>query len=157
MSLYEKNLETIGKYYPNMDKLIIDATKDMKSDVELQTEYAWNGEKILCVKKGERTLYLESKRGAGEMAQKWYEYRGEKNKGAIYVIVGMGNLSYLKEIVNNTKERMVILIYEPCLTIFQYALGEIDLAPIMEKHTLILWADEIREVRMTISVGQYSS
>lgn len=143
MDIYEKNLKTIGKYYPNMDQLIIDASKDMKSDVELQTEYAWNGEKILCVKKGGRTLYLESKRGAGEMAHMWYHYRGEKSKGAVYVIVGMGNLSYLKEIVENTEERMAILIYEPCLPIFLHALGEIDLEPIMEKHTLIFWVDGV--------------
>ena len=56
MTMYEKNLKVLAKYYPQMDELIENAKKDINNEIEVLEEESYNGE--LCFKNQKRRSML---------------------------------------------------------------------------------------------------
>ena len=118
MTLFEKNLKTLAKYYPEMDERIREAQKEMSEDLEIIEEMSDDGVPILKIKKDGRTCYLNGKRNALETTKIWVETLGELQKNAPVIMVGLGNPCYLKDLAEQTDTPIVIIIYEPSLQIF---------------------------------------
>ena len=51
MTIYEKNIHTLAKYYPGMDHNIEKARKELKEELDLIEELSADGEPILKIKK----------------------------------------------------------------------------------------------------------
>ena len=62
MTVYEKNLQALGKAYTDMDVLIRDARTELKEETELFEEKSVDGETILRVKKDGRICYLNGRK-----------------------------------------------------------------------------------------------
>ena len=107
MTTYEKNLKTLTRYYPEMDIIIEKAKKNLKTGVEIIEEVAYDGEAILKVKKENRLYYLNGKRNTQEPAEMWVNRLGKLQRNAPVFIVGVGNPSYLKELVRKTENKIV--------------------------------------------------
>ncbi len=146
MKIYEKNLQVLAKYYPEMDKMIEEARKKMPSEVEVLEELSYEGVPILIVKKGSKVYYLNGKRNTIEAAQMWVETLGKLQTNAPVLIVGVGNPFYLQELVEKTKNRITIVVYEPSLQIFLKFLEMVNLEPWMEKHLLVFWVNGIEKM-----------
>lgn len=58
MTIYEKNIHTLAKYYPGMDHNIEKARKELKEELDLIEELSADGEPILKIKKDGHYLYL---------------------------------------------------------------------------------------------------
>jgi len=141
MTTYEKNLKTLAGYYPKMDELIEDAKTNLKPKIELYEEYANNGEKILKVKKDRRICYLNGKRNTNEPAEIWVNTLGELQNNAPIFIMGIGNPSYLQELVDRMKKKLVIFVYEPSIEIFLKFLEMVDIEKWMENHLIVFWVN----------------
>lgn len=139
MNNYKKNLETLARYYPEMDILIKNAQKELKEQIKVEEETANDGEQILKVIKDGRTCYLNGKRDTKEAAHVWYQTLGELAPNAPVFILGVGNEYYLKELAEQTKNRITIIVYEPSLEIFLHFLKKVDLERWMEKHLIVFW------------------
>lgn len=146
MTLYEKNLKTLNKYYPQMDSLIENARKDLKEEIEIMEERSDDGEVILKIEKENKTVYLNGKRNAKEPAEIWVKTLGKLQRNAPVLMVGVGNGSYLKELVEQTKNRISMIVYEPSLQIFLKFLEMVDLEPWMEKHLLVFWVKGLKDM-----------
>ena len=141
MELYKKNLETLKKYYPDMDVLIESAENVVDEELEVKEEISKDAHKILKVKRNDRICYLNGKRNSREPAALWVESLGKLETNSPVLIMGAGNEAYLEELVKGTKKRITIVVYEPSLKIFKKFLDMIDLAPLMEKQLIIFWID----------------
>ncbi|MCI9530819.1 MAG: motility associated factor glycosyltransferase family protein [Lachnospiraceae bacterium] len=146
MGIYEKNLKTLAKYYPEMDVMIKEAKDNLQPDLEILEEVSCDGEVILKIKRGDRICYLNGRRNAKEPAQVWVKTLGELQRNAPVFIVGVGNPSYLRELVEQTEKRIAIIVYEPSLQIFLKFLEMVDIESWMEKHLLVFWVEGIRDM-----------
>lgn len=139
MTIYEKNLKTLAKYYPEMDVLIENTRKKMEPELEVLVEDSYDGEKILKIRKDERNLYLNGRRNAKEVAKLWVEQQGYLVPNATVYMWGVGNYLYLRELVEKTENRITIFVCEPSLQIFVKFLEIVDIESWMEKHLIVFW------------------
>ncbi|MCI8482846.1 MAG: motility associated factor glycosyltransferase family protein [Lachnospiraceae bacterium] len=139
MTIYEKNLNVLARAYPQMDRLIEEARKTAKPDLEIQEERAWDGEVILKVKKDGRTCYLNGKRNTKEAARIWAGGLEDLPNNAPIFLMGVGNPFYLQEVTERNQNRLTILVYEPSLQIFLKFLEHVPLKEWMEKHVIVFW------------------
>lgn len=58
-------------------------------------------------------------------------------------MLGIGNIGYLRELIEHVDFRLNIIIYEPSIQIFLKSLEWIDLEKGMEKHLIIFWVEGI--------------
>ena len=144
--MYEKNLKTLAHHYQEMDKMIREAKEVMKTDIEVIKEESNEGNPILKVRKDGKCYYLNGKRNTTEPAKMWVNSLGKLQPNASVLMVGVGNPSYLKELVEQTDNRITIIIYEPSLEIFLKFLEMEDLEPWMEKHLIIFWVDGLKDM-----------
>lgn len=137
MTVYEKNLQALGKAYTDMDVLIRDARTELKEETELFEEKSVDGETILRVKKDGRICYLNGRRNTREPAKMWVKNQKTLFPNAPVFIMGVGNWTYIQELVKQTENRIVIFVYEPSLKIFLYFLEHVDITGWMEKHLFV--------------------
>lgn len=148
MTTYEKNLKTLAVYYQEMDTRIREAEKDRKSELEVYQEISYEGNTILKVKKGDRICYLNGKRDTEELAKLWVKTLGELPRNTAVLMMGVGNWQYLKELIEQTENRITIIIYEPSLEIFIKFLKNVDIGRWMEKHLLIFWVNGLKDMEI---------
>ncbi len=115
MTTYEKNLQVLAKYYPEMDGMIQEAKEQMEPLLEIVEEYSLEGERILKIKKDNRVCYLNGKRNTTESAQIWVQTLGKLQRNTPVLIMGIGNDTYLRELVEKTENPITIIVYEPSL------------------------------------------
>lgn len=120
-----------------MDSLLQDSKEMVTEDIQLWEEESFSGETILKVRKDGRTCYLNGKRNTKEPATIWIESQKTLFPNAPVFMMGIGNWTYLEELVAKTKNRIVIFVYEPSLKIFLYFLEHVDITRWMEKHLIV--------------------
>lgn len=143
MTIYEKNLKTLAKHYENMDVLIEEAKKKNEQTLEIMEELSYDGEPILKIKKDERICYLNGKRNTIEPARMWAESLGKLMPNAPVFLMGLGNPTYLEELVKKAENQITIIVYEPSFQIFLHILETIDFERWMEKHLIVFWVKGI--------------
>lgn len=143
MTLYEKNLETLAKYYQGMDAGIQKAREEITEEIEVTAETSADGETVLQVKKDGHCCYLAGKRNAKQPPHEWLLEQGELQKNYTFIFMGIGNIGYLRELIEQVDVRLNIIIYEPSVQIFLKALEQIDLELGMEKHLIVFWVEGI--------------
>lgn len=144
MTVYEKNLKTLAEYYPDMDRLIMEGEKKIVPKFEILSEIADDGEHILIIKKEGHTFYLNGKRNTEEPARIWMKTLGILQPNAPILLMGVGNHTYLRELVEQSSNRLAIIVYEPSLQIFIKFLEAVDLKRWMKKHLIIFWVEGLR-------------
>ena len=141
MTQYDENLNTLAKVYPQMDILIEEAKKRLDTGIYIIEEKAFNGEPILKVGKGNQVCYLNGKRETHEAAEIWGKMMKSLPTNTPVFLMGVGNPNYLKELAENAKNKLIIAVYEPSLSIFVKFLELVPLREWMERHLLIFWVD----------------
>lgn len=156
MTIYDKNLKTLAHYYIGMDILIKEAKKNIESDIQIMEEISSDGSLIFKIKKDDNICYLGGKRNTTDPAKMWVESLRDLQRNAPVLMVGVGNPYYLKELVEQTKNKITIIVYEPCLQIFIKFLEKIDIEKWMEKHSIIFWIDGLTNMDMNHLRGMLS-
>lgn len=139
MALFDKNLKILAEHYQGMDELIREASAKLQPELEITLQKSEDSVPILKVKKKERECYLGGKRNALEAPEMWVKSLGELQTNAPIFFMGIGNPFYLKELVEQTKAKITIIVYEPSLQIFLQVLEMIDLERLMEKQMIVFW------------------
>ena len=57
MNLYDRNIETLARYYPGMDKLIEQYKNESDSDLKIFEDVNIDGEKITKIQKDNKLFY----------------------------------------------------------------------------------------------------
>ncbi len=143
MTIYEKNIQTLSKYYPGMDYNIDKAKHELKENYTIIEEKSNDGMPVLKVKRMAIVVILEEKRNAQKPPEEWLEAQGDLCDGYTYIMLGIGNIGYLRELIEHVDFRLNIIIYEPSIQIFLKSLEWIDLEKGMKKHLIIFWVEGI--------------
>ena len=143
MTIYEKNIQTLSRYYPEMDYNIDKAKHELKENYTIIEEKSNDGLPVLKVKKDGHCCYLGGKRNAQKPPEEWLEAQGDLCDGYTYIMLGIGNIGYLRELIEHVDFRLNIIIYEPSIQIFLKSLEWIDLEKGMKKHLIIFWVEGI--------------
>lgn len=146
MNLYEKNIKLLTQYYPGMDINLKNAKE--QEDISVQEKLSKDGEKILKITKKGHSCYLAGKRNAKEPPHEWFKEQGELSENYIYIFMGIGNVGYLRELIENVKVHLNIIIYEPSIQIFKKAMENIDLSKGMENHLIVFWIEGVGEMTL---------
>jgi hypothetical protein len=71
------------------------------------------------------------------------ESLGDLVERAPIFMMGVGNATYLQELMACAKVRLVVVVYEPSLEIFLDFLEHVELEPWMKKHTVVFCVDGV--------------
>ncbi len=137
-SIREKNWNAFRKRYSEFEQKIMKAKKELKENIIVQVEYTSEGEAFIKVKKDEQELYLNGKRKPVAPAKTWVESIGEMLRYTPFFFFGMGNASYVKEILKKADKEISILLYEPSLAIFLEVMDKVDISEIFEKYPIAI-------------------
>lgn len=153
MGIFENNLKVLAEIYPEIDRLIEDASKELEEciekDLEIYREMSIDGETIVKVKKNNKEYYLGGKRNAREPVQMWLEKSvGDLAANAPVFILGVGNSLYLSELIDQCNEKIAILIYEPSLQLFLDFIEHTDITKWLRKQTIIFWVKGIKRMEL---------
>lgn len=135
-----RNLDALEKRFPGISKIIEDKKEELleQEAIQIAEETAFTGEKILTVKTGGRKLYLAGRRNPMAHPQNQIKILGEIVPNAPVFILGMGNLHYLEELVNQTDESVILLLYEPLFSVFYKQLERADFDKMFGKRTVAI-------------------
>lgn len=146
-SLKDKNLKLLEKHFPGILKIIEEKKDELqkKEAVTIAEETAFTGERILTIEKENRKLYLAGRRDPSAHPKNQISVLGKIFPNAPVFILGIGNIHYLKELINTTDQSVIILIYEPFFSVFYKQLERIDFAKIFAGRTFVFIIEGINE------------
>ena len=142
MTQYEENIITLNQKYSGMGDRFIKALSESSENIRIWDENVAEN-KVIKVSADERELYLSGKRNSREPVEAWINNLGKLFANAPILIEGVGNPDYLTALIDYAEEKIVILVYEPSLRIFEYFLKSVDLKELMDRQNIIFWVDGI--------------
>ena len=142
-NIFNKNMQAIIDIFPKIASQVIDYLElhDKGDKVFLDTSV--KGEDIVAVKDNERLWYLNSRYNSHESAFRWAEQYKNKNPQAVFIIYGLADGSYARELLKQTRETNFILIYEPNVNIFLMTLQQLDISDLIYSKRIFLSIDQI--------------
>ena len=153
--LRKKNLKALDKRFPGICEIVEKKKEKLlqKEAINIEEEAAFNGEQILVVQKERRRLYLSGRRDPWTHPRNQISVLGKIVSNAPVFIVGMGNIRYLEELIKQTDDSVIVLLYEPLFSVFYKQLEAIDFEKIFGKRTIALIIEGINEDGMESMIG----
>lgn len=158
--ILEKNLCAWDKKYPGSRKSIEEKYQEWKMagdhDAQIEIMKSYDGNDILRVIRDQKIRYLGGKRNSQEPVDMWFQMLGKIEEAALFFIGGMGNLIYLRKLVDECKKKRIsIVVYEPSIDIFLSIMETVDLGGLLDTDcSLIFVIDEISGVQIEAVVQQ---
>lgn len=155
--LYGHNREILKKYRPDIYEEyqgVCRKNKERKTQVSVIT--AKDGTDIFNVKKGDRSVRLNSLYAPKKEAEKWVSQFACDNYNINAIIFGLGNGIFVAELQKKLQSDSKIFIYEPCIDIFEAAMKYVDLEGILSDERVFLFIDEINGDNCIETVNSYT-
>lgn len=146
--IYQKNMSAMRKRFPQMAEAIEKKQYKIDEDVTITAEVALDGSEIFCVQKGNRSLYLNGKREPKQAAKRTMERWGQIHRESPVYIAGMGDIIFLKELLQTVDDNIYIMVYEPSLSIFLSLLELEDITFYFENRAIGLVVEGLNEKEM---------
>ncbi|MCM1538834.1 MAG: DUF115 domain-containing protein [bacterium] len=131
-TVYEKNLEALGKRYDEIKQAVIWAGtgsyRHNPCDVHAELYDTGSGTALIAAR-GEETVYqLDSLYDRQTTLQIWEEQFGLKRQDymAKYIFFGIGNGMLVRRILERCDETIRVLVYEPSILFFKELVGLCD-------------------------------
>ena len=112
---------------------------------DIQTLNARDGECILSVCVASRHYRLNSSYHPTEEAKRWAEQFELQNMNTVVAMFGLGNGILTRALIERMGEKDYLLLYEPCLEIFEHVLEHYDITDILSRENTILIVEGINE------------
>lgn len=115
-----KNLVFFEERFPGIMDIIEERKNTLLNDEDIEVEWdkAVDGQRIMKVQHKEKCLYLAGKRNPIAPAINQINLMGKIVPHAPIFLLGLGNINYLSQILQNTDRNNIIFVYEPVFTIF---------------------------------------
>lgn len=149
--IYEKNMDSIRKKYPNWADFIENKKYTMDPRICVEVDQAYNGTTIFRVSYDGKILYLNGKYNPAHAGKDWLEQIEKIDDFATVIIIGIHDGIHIRNILKEVKPTTNIMIYEPSIEVFIKAIEEVDLSFLFEEHVPIgLIVDGINEKEQTV-------
>lgn len=136
--IYNSNMKYIFESNPYLWETLQEQ-EETEYDVFLDTSIS--GEKIVGINSNGKDWYFNSRYTAEKAAEVWTEGTEVQNYEAVIIVFGFSNGMYLKKLIEKYPDN-IIIAYEPCMTLMQLVLKEIDLADCLLHEKLFLAVGE---------------
>ena len=115
-----KNLGFFEERFPGIMDIIEERKNTLLNDEDIEVEWdkAVDGQRIMKVQHKEKCLYLAGKRNPIAPAINQINLMGKIVPHAPIFLLGLGNINYLSQILQNTDGNNIIFVYEPMFMIF---------------------------------------
>jgi hypothetical protein len=141
MSIYEKNLEALGKHHPELVELIESTQID---DNKIKVLRAETGEpRVMVTKDDGEEVYIHSAEDPANCANQAIDLLGKMEKEGIAVLFGFGLGYFAEEVLKRFERSHILMVYEATPELFKTALRTRDLSEILESEQvkIVLGAD----------------
>lgn len=155
--IYDRNMAAMRKRFPKLAEIVEKQSHAEQEDMDILLEEALDGEAVLRVQKDERQLYLSGKRRPGQTAARIIDSWGEFNRNTPVFIVGMGDIAFIKELLERTETDVNIMVYEPSVAIFYFLLEHVDLTFYFENRAIGLVIEGVNETEMDAVIQAFIS
>ena len=146
--IYNKNMAAMRKRFPQLAEAIEQKQYKKDENVIVRCERAGDDTDILCVQKEERVLYLNGRREPIQKAKRVLEQWGKLHRETPVYIVGLGDIVFFKELLQQEKQNIYIMIYEPSISIFLFLMETVDISICFEKQSVALVVEGLNEKEM---------
>ena len=136
--IYNSNMKYIFESNPYLWETLQEQ-EEAEYDVFMDTSLS--GEKIVGINSNGKDWYFNSRYTAEKAAEVWTEGTEVQNYEAVIIVFGFSNGMYLKKLIEKYPDN-IIIAYEPCMTLMQLVLKEIDLADCLLHEKLFLAVGE---------------
>lgn len=152
--IYERNMKALKERYEGL-AYIIENKQYEKDEIQINFENAKDGTKIISINKDNKVLYLNGKYAPQKFVEQEIENLGEINYMTPIFIIGLGNVSFIKELLKKTKKTVNIAVYEPSVSLFLKALEEIDMTELFENRPVGFIIDGINGEESEYIINNY--
>ena len=153
--IYEKNMAAMQKRFPGLAQLVEEKRYQIDEEMDIFYEQAVDGSDILRVQKNGRMLCLNGKREPMAVAEREMERWGKLNRQTPIFMTGMGDIVFLRKLLEKTEKTINIMVYEPSVRIFLFLLENVDITEYFENRAVGFIIDGINEKEMTGVVKSY--
>lgn len=155
MNYYEHNLNTLEQYrsgflklYKKQEMYMTEENYQIRSIPTKTTEYA-----LEVTKEG--TVYrLNSKYDPIREARTWADQFTAKNLDTVFVLFGLGNGIFARELANKMEDNKLI-IYEPSMDIFQHVLSEYSLVDLFANKRVMLIVKGLNDYEYPLLISEH--
>lgn len=144
-TLFNKNIAFLDENFANLGSLALKREKEVKEEIEIEKSCSADGQILLRVIYGNRLWYLNGKRNALEPVREWVRYMEKISRGSSVSLIGIGNGSYLEQMVEIAEENVRFIVYEPSIKIFLEALNCIDVKELSKKSLIVFVIEGVNE------------
>lgn len=143
--LFKRNLKALKEADESTGNILENREYILEDDIQIVSELTSKGEKVFKAIKGDRTLYLEGKYNPEGEVERWLEKQKKFEFESVIIVIGFGNGNHINRILKETKETVVLMVYEPCINIFVKAMEERDLSDIIKSGRVALFVEGLGE------------
>ena len=136
--IYNKNMEVIKKYYPQIAEGLENFTYDSDVENEAFVDIAVDGKYIVGERFKERDWYYNSRYYPLEAAGKWAEQYTETNFKTVFIIMGLANGMYIQELLSIIDDTNKVIVFEPNPALFCLLIQYVDISSIICDKRVIL-------------------
>lgn len=147
-TLFDKNIAFLDKKFAGLGSMIIEKSKEVQEEIELETGVSVDGQLLIKVLCEDKSWYLNGRRNALEPVKSWVEYMEKISRGATISLIGMGNGSYLEQMVEIAEENVKFIVYEPSIKIVLEALKNIDIKELSKRSLIVLVVEGVNAERL---------
>ena len=135
-----KNLAFFEERFPGIMDIIEERKNTLlnNEDIEVEWDKAVDGQRIMKIRNKGKNLYLSGKRNPIGPAINQINLMGKIVPHAPIFLLGLGNINYLSQILQNTDKNNIIFIYEPMFMIFYHWLEYVDFRKLIGDRIVVL-------------------
>lgn len=122
---------------------------------QIEEKAAKKGGTYLTVTMNGVTTRLNSAFRPIEEAKRWNEQYNYRNLKTVVSIYGMGNGTFIREILDSLAEDGFLLIMEPCIDIFEYMMENEDMLWLLSDKRVLLFLEQVNPVEFHLFLGQH--
>lgn len=151
-SILNKNIEALKKYYPEIAENTEKYISEQKISENVFIDKAMDGSYIAGVVYKGRDWYLNSRYNPVKAAKDWAAQYDKVNFQSIFIIMGMANGMYARELLNKFTNTNKMVLYEPEFELFCLMVQYIDVSDVISDKRVRLIVGDINAGLITETI-----
>lgn len=143
--ILNKNLQIIKESYPVIFDDYMECAGKLQEDATTFLDKSIDGCYITGIVHENRDWYFNSRYNPCKAAKEWSEKYTDINFQAIFVVFGMANGMYAKELLKKLCETNSVLIYEPNKFLFKKLIQVTDISDILSDNRVFLGIEGVND------------
>lgn len=144
-TVFHKNMEAFLRHYPDCAEKVANREYERDDRIQIDAELSYSGETILIITKENKKYYLSGKYAPEYPLLDWSLSKEKINNDSVVFLIGMGNWLQIKTFFEEIKKKVTIILYEPCVEVFEKVMECYDVAEIIDKYNVALVIEGINE------------